>query len=203
LVKVIKFLNNAHIPYAIVGAFAASFYGMVRASFDADAVISAGENNEKLEQLVHALNKEGLLTALRKGDLNDPIRCVINIKDKFKNRVDLLIGVRGMKDDIFDRVMTASFQDTRIKIIGIEDFIAMKVFAGSAKDIHDVIGVIKVSMEKIKLPLLTQLTLHYGKRELKRLEQIIRNEQSLHETQSYIRHNPSRWATDRNNPKNL
>lgn len=40
LLDVISMLNERHIPYAVIGAFAASFYGMVRASVDADAVIS-------------------------------------------------------------------------------------------------------------------------------------------------------------------
>lgn len=40
LLDVIEFLNKKKISYAIIGAFAASFYGVVRASLDADAVIS-------------------------------------------------------------------------------------------------------------------------------------------------------------------
>ena len=34
LLKVIKVLEKFKIPYAIVGAFAVSFYGLVRASLD-------------------------------------------------------------------------------------------------------------------------------------------------------------------------
>ena len=40
LLDVIDVLNQHKVPYAIIGAFAASFYGAVRASIDADAVIS-------------------------------------------------------------------------------------------------------------------------------------------------------------------
>jgi len=43
LLKVIKGLCKENISYVIVGAFAASFYGIVRASLDADAVISVGK----------------------------------------------------------------------------------------------------------------------------------------------------------------
>lgn len=168
LLKVIRLLDKGNIPYAIVGAFAASFYGVVRASLDVDAVISVGKNKEKLHQLLASLKKKNLKTKLRQGDSQDPIRGVINIEDNFRNRVDLLIGIRGMKDDVFDRVMAVSFFNTKIEIIGVEDFIAMKIFAGSAKDIQDVIGVLKVSAGKINRPLLKQLTLHYGKIEFKR-----------------------------------
>ena len=37
LLKIIKLLNKLNFPYAVIGAFAASFYGHVRASLDADA----------------------------------------------------------------------------------------------------------------------------------------------------------------------
>ena len=174
LLKVIKLLNKLRIPYAIVGAFAASFYGLVRASLDADAVISVEKNKKKLEKLLSSLKKEAWKTDIRQGDSNDPVRGVINIEDKFKNRVDLLTGISGMKEDVFDRVMPASFLKTKIKIVGIEDFIAMKIFAGSAKDIQDAIGVLQVSTKKINMPLLKQLTLNYGKKELNKLKEIIK-----------------------------
>lgn len=173
LLKVIKLLNKLRVPYAIIGAFAASFYGVVRASLDADAVISIGKNEKKLTKLLSFFKKEALKTKIRQGDFSDPIRCVINIEDKFKNRVDLLMGISGMTEDLFDRVVTASFLKTKIKIVGIEDFIAMKIFAGSAKDMQDAIGVLEVSTEKINLPLLKQLTLHYGKKEMKKLKDLL------------------------------
>ena len=175
LLKVIKLLNKRRVPYAIVGAFAASFYGVVRASLDADAVISLGDDEEKLHPLLSALKKEGLKTVLTRGDSRDPVRCVINVEDKFKNRVDLLVGIRGMTEDAFGRVRTASFLRAKIKLIGIEDFIAMKIFAGGAKDIEDVLGALQVSPEKIDRPLLKHLTLHYGKKELIKLEEILRS----------------------------
>ena len=174
LLKIIKLLNKLRIPYAIVGAFAASFYGLVRASLDADAIISIGREKGKLDQLMILLKKENLKTEIRQGNSQDPIRCVINIEDKFKNRVDLLIGISGMGEDVFDRIMTASFLKNKVKIVGIEDFIAMKIFAGNAKDIQDVIGVFQVSVKKINIPLLKKLTLNYGKKELNKLEGIMK-----------------------------
>ena len=106
LLNIIKILNKYKIPYAVVGAFAASFYGVVRASLDADAVISIGENQEKLNEILSLLKKDALKIDLRRGDSFDPIRCVIALEDKFQNRVDLLTGIRGMKDDIYERVKT-------------------------------------------------------------------------------------------------
>lgn len=173
LLKVIKKLNQHNIPYAIIGAFAASFYGQVRASLDADALISVEGRKENLDQLLISLKKGGFKVALRHGDSQDPIRSVVNIEDKFQNRVDLLTGIRGVAEDVFKRVLKASFMGSRVTMIGIEDFIAMKIFAGSPKDIHDVIGVLKVSAKKIDLKLLRQLALRFGKIERDKLEKIL------------------------------
>ena len=174
LLNVIKLLDQLKIPYAIVGAFAASFYGWVRASLDADAVISIDRNTERLNQLLSLLKETGLKVDLRRGDSSDPIGCVLNIKDKFQNRVDLLMNIRGMKEDIYDRTVTASFMQETIKIIGVEDFVAMKIYAGSAKDIQDAIKVLEISAQKINVPLLKKLTLLYGKKELKKLEKMLK-----------------------------
>ena len=163
LLKIVKLLNKLNISYAVVGAFAASFYGLVRASLDADAVISVGQNEQRFNQLLSSFKKAALKVKIRRGDFQDPIRCVINIEDKFQNRVDLLIGIRGMKQDAFHRVKKTSFLHVSIKIISMEDFIAMKIFAGSAKDIQDAIGVLSVSGQKIDLNFLKKLTAQYGK----------------------------------------
>ena len=77
LLKVIKILEKCRIPYVIVGAFAASFYGVVRASLDVDAVISVDKNNEKQNLLPALLKKIGLKVTLRRGDHKDPVLGVL------------------------------------------------------------------------------------------------------------------------------
>jgi len=173
LLQVIKVLDRCKIPYAIVGAFAASFYGVVRASLDADAVVSLEGGDGKRERLLSLLKKRRLKVTLRHGDLSDPIRGIIRIEDSFQNRVDLLIGIRGMGEDIFERIVSATFMNQKVKVIGIEDFVAMKIYAGSAKDIQDAIGVLRVCADRLSLSLLKQLTRRYGKKELDALQRIL------------------------------
>ena len=91
----------------------------------------------------------------KKGSLEDPVRGVINITDEFNNRVDLLTGIQGMTDDVFNRTIKARFMNADIAIVGLEDFIAMKIFTGSQKDLNDVVAVMEVSFEKINMDLLT------------------------------------------------
>ena len=174
LLDVIELLNKRGIAYAIIGAFAASFYGVVRASLDADAVISVF-TPEDMSDFCLYLKSLGLNVTFRKGDLEDPIRAVINIEDQYLNRVDLLMGIRGMKPETFDRCQEVLFMGLSIKMAGIEDFIALKIFAGSPKDIGDVLGVMDVSGEKINLQSLKEITSQYGGDCLKRLQSILKD----------------------------
>lgn len=176
LLDVINILNERHIPYAMIGAFAASFYGMVRASLDADAVISI-HTSEEVTNLCDNLRLQGFKIDYRRGDQNDPVVSVINIQDRFHNRVDLLTGIRGMTPEVFHRSEEAQFMGFSIKIIGREDLIASKIFAGSAKDIQDVIGVLNVSGQKIDLNLLKKITVHYGAQCVQKLRELLKEHQ--------------------------
>ena len=172
LLDIIDVLEQKGITYAIIGAFAASFYGMVRASLDADAVISIHTSQEAVS-LCDDLRVKGLSVEHRKGDQDDPIAAVINIQDSFHNRVDLLIGIQGMAREVFQRTQSARFMGALIKIVSPEDFIAMKIFAGNPQDISDVMGVLDVSGKKIDFNLLRKLTVSYGADSIKKLEKVL------------------------------
>lgn len=171
---VIDVLNRLRIPYAIIGAFAASFYGVVRASLDVDAVVSLRPGQTELKPLTDALDGAGLKTTYRAGDVRDPVGAVLNVEDAFRNRVDLLMNIQGMPETVFSRTVEAEFMSMKIRVIGLEDFIAMKLFAGSPKDMADVAGALRVSADRLRLPLLKELVGRYGTEALQRLESLLR-----------------------------
>lgn len=173
LLDVLDVLNKFRIPYAIIGAFAASFYGTVRASMDADAIISLKQSQTDVKVLIVKFQEIGFKATYRKGDLNDPIGALINVEDHFNNRVDLLMNVRGVTEIIFSRTVKTEFMGAPIQVIGIEDFIALKIFADSPKDLSDVAGALKVSYDRINLVLLKDLVRNYGKDALSQLESLL------------------------------
>ena len=173
LLDVIDVLTTLRIPYAIVGAFAASFYGVVRASMDADAVISLQPSQAGVKPLIDELHKAGLKSTHRTGDSHDPIGAVVNIEDHLHNRVDLLMSIQGMTEAIFSRTVEAEFMDARIRVIGLEDFIAMKLFAGSPQDVQDVVGVLAVSSNQMNLSLLNTLVQQCGNDVFQKLQSLL------------------------------
>jgi hypothetical protein len=121
--------------YAVVGALAASVHGAVRASMDADVVLSLGLPEAK--NLGDTLTAAGFRTELTRGDLEDPIPALLEVTDLFGNRVDLLIGLKGFDPQAFTRAIDVPFQGKTLKFIGREDFIAMKAFAGGSIHLVD------------------------------------------------------------------
>lgn len=161
LLDVVALLNEQGIEYGVVGALAASVYGTVRATIDADALVSLSRS--KLADLEKILRKAGLMAELRWGDADDPIPALLAISDQFGNRVDLLGGLRGLDPDAFERTIAVPFSGTTLRIIGREDFIAMKCFAGGALDIADAQEAIRVADPPIDLDLVRRITRRFGR----------------------------------------
>ncbi len=161
LLDVVARLDEQHIEYGVVGALAASVYGTVRATIDADALVSMSPS--RLAGLQKKLRKAGLVATLRRGDSDDPIPALLAISDQFGNRVDLLGGLRGLDPEAFKRTLQVAFSGTTLRIIGREDFIAMKCFAGGPQDIADAQEAIKVSDSPIDLDLVRRVTRRFGR----------------------------------------
>jgi hypothetical protein len=175
LLDVIDALGRKGVSYMIVGAMAAAYHGIVRASRDADVVISL--DREDIPVVAESLRTAGFRVRVSKGAPDDPIRQVLVLNDVHGNIVDLLWGVRGMEKGALDRCRTTSLLGSVVRVIGPEDFIAMKISAGSAKDMGDAQGVIDVSGDQLDIPLLKKLTRRYGVAESRKLARLLERQE--------------------------
>jgi len=173
LLNVAAVLADQGIDYVVVGAMAASIHGSVRGTTDADALVSVAV--PKLRQLQRELRKAGFSADLRLGDAEDPIGALLAVKDKFGNRVDLLAGLRGLETAAFTRAITVPFEGASLRVIGREDFIAMKCFAGGPQDVVDARQVFKAGKEHIDVDVLRRLSRRFGRSAADVLEQVLRS----------------------------
>lgn len=171
LLDVVALLDEHGIEYAVVGALAASVYGSVRATTDADALVSVLP--PRLSGLEKLLREAGLKVELRRGDSEDPISALFAINDQFGNRVDLLGGLRGLDPAVFERTIAIPFSGTTLRIVGREDFIAMKCYAGGPQDIADAQEVIKAADPPIDLDLVRRITRRFGRPAADELERLL------------------------------
>lgn len=173
LLDVIDILNEIDVPSAVVGAFAVACYGVPRYTGDADAVAWLKEPGKTVEQLKDRIAAEGYRVSVRHGDFEDPILLSMRVDDEFMNRLDLLLSVRGMDPDAVHRCFTTQMLDSMVRVIGAEDLIAMKLFAGGPQDVMDVRGILQVWRERLDANLLRQAARRYGVDVLSALDKLL------------------------------
>jgi len=163
LFEVVRALNARGIQYAVIGAVAVSVHGVVRASVDADALVSVALS--ELRVLANELTAQGLTTELRQGDDFDPIPAMLIVTDRYENRVDLLMGLRGLDVDVYQRAIDVQLPEYAhaLRIAGKEDVIAMKLFAGGPVDLLDAKRLLAVAGSALDTELLRRLVFRYGK----------------------------------------
>ena len=171
LLDVVAILREQSIEYGVVGAIAAAVYGNVRATTDADVLVSMPLR--KLSDLEERIRDSGLRTKLHRGDPEDPIHALLAISDEFGNRVDLLGGLRGLDPAAFERTIAVPFSGTTLRIIGREDFIAMKCFAGGVQDLADAQEAIGAAEPPIDLDLVRRITRRFGRAAADELEKLL------------------------------
>lgn len=171
LLDVVAVLEAQRIKYGVVGALAASVYGRVRGTTDADALVSVSMS--RLAGLKDMFRHAGLTAELSRGDSDDPIPALLAISDRLGNRVDLLGGLRGLDPEAFKRTVAVPFSGTTLRIIGREDFIAMKCFADGPQDIADAHEVIRAADPPIDLDLVRRITRRFGRPAADALERLL------------------------------
>ncbi|HTW23617.1 MAG TPA: hypothetical protein VMD78_08460, partial [Candidatus Baltobacteraceae bacterium] len=82
-------------------------------------------------------------------------------------------GLRNMDPEIFSRTLEVKFRDETLRIVGREDFIAMKCFAGSPQDLLDARSAYQAAPGPIDLDLLRTVTRRFGREAADRLEEIL------------------------------
>ena len=171
LLQVIEVLDRERVDHILVGAMAAAVHGVIRATTDADLLI--GVAVARLQPLRVRLQQAGFEVVLRRGDADDPIGAMLVITDKFGNRVELLSGIRGMDPQAFARSGTIEFEGVSMRVVGLEDCIAMKCFAGGPVDVDDARQVLQLASRPIDLDLLRRLVRRFGRESADTLERLL------------------------------
>jgi hypothetical protein len=171
LLDAVEILEREKVDYAVIGAFALSAHGVVRASTDVDVLVFT--TPQHLAMLRARFQRAGFDTELRHGEADDPIPAMLILSDSHNNHVDLLGGLRGMDPAIFSRTVAVPFKGIDLRIAGREDFIAMKCFAGGPQDMLDAQAAYRSARSPVDLDLLRAVTRRFGRDAADNLEQVL------------------------------
>jgi hypothetical protein len=174
LFDVVRALDELSVRYAVIGAMAVSVHGVVRASMDADALVSASLN--ELRALEKVLATKDLITELRQGDIFDPVPAMLIVADRHENRVDLLMGLRGLDAGVYQRAIDVQLPEYAhaLRVASKEDVIAMKLFAGGPLDLQDAKRLIAVAGSALDTELLRRLVTRFGNDAVAHFEKVLR-----------------------------
>jgi predicted nucleotidyltransferase len=171
LLDAVEVLQREKIDYAVIGAFALSAHGVVRASTDVDVLLFT--TPQRLTKLRTRFQRAGFGTELRHGETDDPIPALLILSDTHNNHIDLLGSLRGMDPAIFSRTVEVPFMGVNLRIVGREDFIAMKCFAGGPQDVLDALSAYHSAQGPVDLDLLRAVARRFGRDAAGKLEQVI------------------------------
>jgi hypothetical protein len=174
LLDILDILQQLGVPAAIVGALAVSYHGVPRSSVDADAAIWLQGTGKNAVDVQNALAASGYKVRLSCGESDDPIAGVLIIEDDYGNVVDLLIGIRGMDPDAQTRCVSSALLEYPVRIIGAEDLVGMKLFAGGPQDVSDARGILRTSRESLDFDLLHKVAQRYGADVLLKLNSLLK-----------------------------
>jgi hypothetical protein len=168
---VVNILQREKVDYAVIGAFALSVHGTIRGTTDVDALLFT--TPQQMANLQAVSDQAGFTTELRRGDADDPIPAMLVLSDGYANRVELLGGLRGMDPALFSRTVVVPFFGANIRIVGREDFIAMKCFAGSPQDVLDAQSAYRSAQGPVDVDLLRTVTRRFGREAADNLERVV------------------------------
>ena len=171
LLDAVELLRREGIDYLVIGAFALSVHGVIRATTDVDALLRISAR--RLVKLQAQFADAGFNATLRRGDTDDPIPGLLVLSDRFGNQVDLLGGLRGLDPKTHSRAVDVPFIDSHLRIVGREDFIAMKCFAGGPQDVLVARAAYEAAPGPLDIDLLRSVTRRLGRAAADRLEDLL------------------------------
>ncbi len=171
LLDAVDVLRSENVDYLVIGAFALSVHGVIRGSSDVDALLYISE--QRLAKLRRVFEQAGFKATVRRGDADDPIPIMLVLTDPYNNQVDLLGGLRGLDPLVFARAIEVPFRGENLRVVGREDFIAMKCFAGGPQDVVDARSAYEAAQGPVDLDLLRVVTRRFGRDAADRLEHVL------------------------------
>jgi len=122
--------NGLIIDFAIIGGFAVAAWGYPRATEDIDFAISV--NRDRLKEVAAYFKGE-----LKVGDFSDPLIATINFELE-KCLIQLIVLPKNWEAIAFEDLQLINLMGTDLPIIGWEQLVLLKLYAGSDMDLYDV-----------------------------------------------------------------
>ena len=148
--SVFSALNERGVRYLIAGGVAVILHGYVRATLDLDVIVDL--DSEQARGAIEALSELGLVPRVPVDPLQfaDPAARSSWIRDRGmqvftmldpddpKVVVDLFVDPPGEFEELWSRAHDVDLEVLTLKVVSLDDLLAMKRRAGRPKDVADI-----------------------------------------------------------------
>jgi len=134
-------LENAGIPYMVVGGQALLLYGEPRLTRDIDVTLGVGP--DRLGDVLNLVTDWGWQVLVESSPEFVQETLVLPCLDPPSNiRIDLMFSFTAYERQAMDRVRTVPVGNAQVRFASVEDLIIHKVVAGRPRDVEDVRGIL-------------------------------------------------------------
>ncbi|MCK6553532.1 hypothetical protein L6Q96_02930 [Candidatus Binatia bacterium] len=169
--------DRLHMRWYVFGAQAAILYGSPRLTADVDITVDIAER--PTAALIDALARSGFHPRV-----DTPIEFVERTRVLPLEHVasgiavDVVLAGPGLEEVFFERRREVSIEDVGVPVASAEDIVIMKVLAGRAKDLDDVVAIVTANRRHLDTAHIRQ-TLHMLEEALDRRDLLAAFERAL------------------------
>jgi hypothetical protein len=148
-----QILEHAGIPYMLTGSFAATVYGMGRATQDIDLIIAADE--EQIRSLLLLLPQSEFYSELNSAIEACRRKSMFNVIDEMTGlKIDFIFRkARPFSEEEFRRRKSAVVQGVQFFVVTAEDLVVAKLewakMGATSRQTEDIAGILKVRSDEL------------------------------------------------------
>lgn len=140
LLEIVSFLEDAAIPYMVIGGFANLAWGVPRTTQDVDITVQVAE--EDLSDFLREIGKGFSVLPRDPEDFVKETR-VLPVQTSYEVRIDLIFAGLPYEETALGRAKEVEIQGIGVRICSPEDLIIHKIISERPRDREDVEGIFR------------------------------------------------------------
>lgn len=140
---VVRLLETIGAPYALIGGHAVGARGFPRMTVDVDFLTT--DRRVLKRHIWQKLENDGATIDARKGDADDPLAGVVHIRLSAGEEVDVVVAKWKWEEGVIRRAERLDVGGLQLPVPRTSDLILLKLAAGGALDLQDVVVLLAVA----------------------------------------------------------